>query len=95
MRKIIREENWKKIVKHIIPEEILNNPIDEEEAELFKKLQNQEFVEEYNSWRLKSKTITIRMPVFLVETLKQKAAKEWLPYQTYIKHILHKAVMED
>jgi len=95
MRKIIRKENWKKIVKHIIPEEILNNPIDEEEAELFQKLQNQEFVEEYNSWKLKSKTITIRMPVFLIETIKQKAAKEWLPYQTYIKHILHKAVMED
>lgn len=95
MRETIKKENWKKIIKHIIPEEILNNPIDEEEKELFQNIQNQKFVEEYNSGKLKSKTITIRIPIWLLESIKQKAKEEWLPYQTYIKYILNKVVKED
>ena len=85
-------------------------PIDEEEKELFQQINQNKFVafspDEVANKNLKqinqeakqiikSHQISIKMPGDLLFVIKQKAAKEWLPYQTYIKHILHKAVMED
>jgi len=92
----------------IVPEEILNNPIDEEEKKYLEEINWQEFVsftkdeimnkspqevqQIADDMLKKTKQISIKMPIWLLEEIKKKAAKEGLPYQTYIKHILHKEI---
>ncbi len=97
-----------KIETIIIPEEILKNTIDDEEKKYLEEINWKKFVsfskeeiinkspEELQQTAEnilnKSKQISIKMPIFLLEEIKKKAAKEGLPYQTYIKHILHKEI---
>jgi len=98
------------IEKLIIPKEILDSPIDEEEKKYLEEINWQEFVsftkkeainkspEELqqisNDMLKKSKQISIKIPYVLLNEIKQKAKQEGLPYQTYIKHILHKEVFK-
>ena len=42
--------------------------------------------------RLASRVITIRLPEEDIELARQQAAKKGLPYQTYIKSLLHEAL---
>ncbi|HBM16503.1 MAG TPA: hypothetical protein DD381_09220 [Lentisphaeria bacterium] len=41
-------------------------------------------------YKIETKSITIRMNTDDLEKIKQKASKEGLPYQTFIKSQLHK-----
>ena len=91
-----------------IPEEILNNPIDQEEKEFLESINwtysvmftkdeimdksPQEVQQIADDMLKKTKQISIKIPIWLLEEIKKKAAKEGLPYQTYIKHILHKEI---
>ena len=43
----------------------------------------------------RSRVITIRLPVSDIELARQQAAKKGLPYQTYIKSLLHEALAEN
>ena len=93
-----------KTVKIEIDENIV--PIDKEEKEIFEEINWQDFVvftkdeaknktlKQLNE-KAKSQQISMKMPRDLLVAVKKKAAQEGLPYQTYIKHILHKAVMEE
>jgi len=39
-----------------------------------------------------TKPVTIRMPIADIETAREIAGKRGLPYQTYIKGLLHQAL---
>jgi len=65
-------------------------PITEYEKEEFDNLKVSEFKQKQQSKQ--SKPITIKMPVSLLNKLKAEAHKRGLPYQTFIKSILHQAM---
>ena len=44
--------------------------------------------------RLASRVITIRLPEQDIELARQQAARKGLPYQTYIKSLLHEALRQ-
>jgi len=44
--------------------------------------------------RLASRVITIRLPEEDIELARQQASKKGLPYQTYIKSLLHEALRQ-
>jgi predicted DNA binding CopG/RHH family protein len=44
--------------------------------------------------RLASRLITIRLPEEDIELARQQASKKGLPYQTYIKSLLHEALRQ-
>ena len=44
--------------------------------------------------RLASRVITIRLPEEDIELARRQAAKKGLPYQTYIKSLLHQALRQ-
>ena len=44
--------------------------------------------------RLASRVITIRLPEEDIELARQQASKRGLPYQTYIKSLLHQALRQ-
>ena len=97
-----------RIEKVVVPEEVLKSPIDEEEKKYLEEINWQEFVsfskdeildkssqevqQIADNMLKKTKQISIKIPIWLLEEIKKKAAKEGLPYQTYIKHILHKEI---
>ncbi len=94
-----------KTIKMEIEKNILKNPIDEEEKKLFQEINWQDltFISAKEAKhktpkqlqeKVKSHQISLKMPKDLLLAVKKKAAQEGLPYQTYIKHILHKAVMD-
>ncbi len=44
--------------------------------------------------RLASRTVTIRIPTEDIELARRQAAERGLPYQTYIKSLLHQALRQ-
>lgn len=65
----------------------------------YKKLSNRKKQDILNKLQLAAsdtatarKSVTLRLPVNVLEKIKDKAAKEGLPYQTFIGSILYKEV---
>lgn len=60
-------------------------PLDNEEAELMREIDNNEWVSEKAR-----KSITLRIPNADLEAIKSKAESLGLPYQTLIASVLHR-----
>lgn len=61
-------------------------------TDLFLKAKKEGKIKRLPLVRGATKPVTIRMPVADIETAQQIAEKRGLPYQTYIKGLLHQAL---
>jgi predicted DNA binding CopG/RHH family protein len=61
-------------------------------TELFLKAKKEGKIKRLPVVRGATKPITIRMPIADIETAQEIAEKRGLPYQTYIKGLLHQAL---
>jgi predicted DNA binding CopG/RHH family protein len=61
-------------------------------TELFLKAKKERKIKRLPAVRGATKSVTIRMPIADIETAQQIAEKRGLPYQTYIKGLLHQAL---
>ena len=61
-------------------------------TELFLKAQKEGKIQRLPVVRGATKSVTIRMPIADIETAQEMAHKRGLPYQTYIKSLLHQAL---
>jgi predicted DNA binding CopG/RHH family protein len=61
-------------------------------TELFLKARREGKIQRLPVVRGATKSVTIRMPIADIETAQQIAEKRGLPYQTYIKGLLHQAL---
>jgi predicted DNA binding CopG/RHH family protein len=64
-------------------------------TELFLKAKREGKIKRLPVLRGATKSVTIRMPIADIETAQEIAEKRGLPYQTYIKGLLHQALEHD
>jgi predicted DNA binding CopG/RHH family protein len=64
-------------------------------TELFLKAKKEGKIKRLPMVRGATKPVTIRMPIGDIETAQEIADKRGLPYQTYIKTLLHQALERD
>lgn len=61
-------------------------------TELFLKAQKEGKIKRLPVVRGATKSVTLRMPIADIETAREIAERRGLPYQTYIKGLLHQAL---
>lgn len=61
-------------------------------TELFMRAKVKGRIKRLPASRAETKPITLRMPVADIEAARQMAEKRGLPYQTYLKGLLHQAL---
>ena len=64
-------------------------------TELFLKAKKEGRIKRLPLVRGATKSVTIRMPIADIEAAQEIAEKRGLPYQTYIKGLLHQALERD
>jgi len=64
-------------------------------TELFLKAKKEGKIKRLPMVRGATKPLTIRMPIDDIETAREIAGKRGLPYQTYIKGLLHQALARE
>jgi hypothetical protein len=64
-------------------------------TELFLKAKKEGKIKRLPTVRGATKSLTIRMPIADIEAAREIAEKRGLPYQTYIKGLLHQALARE